>query len=127
MKDLIERLRKGWIPKAKRWSGDTHAEFSSGEVDVDATDALMKEAADAIEKLEADLIHHRELLVTHLSVIDPLRAENAALKAELAALLEQKPVLRVFLGTRGIEVTKDYGVMRFGEEIDVYAAPGAKP
>ena len=43
-------------------------------------------AADEIEKLEADLAKHRELLLHHLSVIDPLRAENAQLKAELAAI-----------------------------------------
>ena len=49
MKDLIARLRIGYVCKAKRWSGDTHAEFSSGEVDTDATDKTMRDAADTLE------------------------------------------------------------------------------
>ena len=111
MKDLIERLRKGWIPKAKRWSGDTHAEFSSGEVDVDATDSMCNDAATAIEKLEA---------------------ENAALRAELAQVRTERLtdyqkldiVTNWFASdddiTRAMQVLTDF-------EQTSNAAPGVKP
>ena len=53
MGDLIQRLREGYIVKPKRWSGDTHSDSATGEVDAEATDALMVEAADEIERLQA--------------------------------------------------------------------------
>lgn len=48
--DLIERLRNGCVNHPRRWSGDTHADLG-GSVDEPATDAVMAEAADAIESL----------------------------------------------------------------------------
>ena len=46
---MIKKLREGCIYSKKRWSGDT-GEHSL--VDENATDALMKEAANQIQKLE---------------------------------------------------------------------------
>jgi len=54
MSDLIQRLRKGYIVKPKRWSGDTHSDSATGEVDAEATDALMVEAADEVERLQSE-------------------------------------------------------------------------
>jgi len=48
-KDMIERLRDGYVSRAKRWSGDTHSGLEGGEVDVAATEYLMKAAADELE------------------------------------------------------------------------------
>jgi hypothetical protein len=44
---LSERLRLGVIEHLRRWSGDTHDDIG-GSVDTDATEALMREAADYI-------------------------------------------------------------------------------
>lgn len=46
--DLIGKLRNGCVLRPKRWSGDTHDDLG-GSVDEAATDALMAEAADALE------------------------------------------------------------------------------
>lgn len=49
--DLIERLRYGCVYRPRRWSGDTHTDLG-GTINEDATDAVMAEAADEIERLE---------------------------------------------------------------------------
>lgn len=48
--DLIERLRNGCVNHPRRWSGDTHDDLG-GSVDEPATNAVMAEAADALESL----------------------------------------------------------------------------
>lgn len=48
--ELIQRLREGCALRPSRWSGDTHADLG-GSVDEPATDAVMAEAADALESL----------------------------------------------------------------------------
>ena len=52
--DLIARLSNGWVTRPKRWSGDTHHDFPYGSLDDEATDLLMKEAADALETAQAE-------------------------------------------------------------------------
>jgi len=52
--DLVKRLRYGLIEYPKRWSGDTHSDMG-GSVDYDKTYALLDEAANRIEALEAKL------------------------------------------------------------------------
>ena len=54
MTDLVKRLRDGLIEYPKRWSGDTHSDMG-GSVDYDKTYALLDEAANRIEALEAKL------------------------------------------------------------------------
>lgn len=51
--DLIERLREGCVLHPKRWSGDTHDDLG-GSIDEAATDALMAEAAAALEAARED-------------------------------------------------------------------------
>lgn len=46
---LVERLREGCILNQKRWSGEPTP------VNEEATDQLLREAADEIERLRADL------------------------------------------------------------------------
>lgn len=41
----------------------------------------------------------------------------------IAELEKSEPVAKLFLGTKGIEVMADYGVMNFGQEFDVFATP----
>lgn len=53
MNDLVKRLNEGTVQHPRRWSGDTHSDLG-GSVDEDATDALMKEAARALEAMKAD-------------------------------------------------------------------------
>ena len=48
--DIVDRLRCGSVLHPRRWSGDTHFDLG-GSVDEDATDAVMDEAADEIERL----------------------------------------------------------------------------
>lgn len=48
MNELIERLRDGCVLRPKRWSGDTHDDLG-GSIDEAATDALLREAAAALE------------------------------------------------------------------------------
>ena len=55
--NLIARLSNGWVTRPKRWSGDTHHDFPYGSLDDEATDLLMKEAADALEALQAEVKH----------------------------------------------------------------------
>ncbi len=90
VKDLAHRLRKGWIPKAKRWGGDIHAEFSSGEVDVDATDAMCNEAADALEAQERRIAELEDLAQGRLEQMESDRKQALKWRDELAALQEQK-------------------------------------
>lgn len=45
---LVGNLRDGCVLRDKRWSGDTFSDFASGEVDDEATDAIMNEAADVL-------------------------------------------------------------------------------
>lgn len=49
-----EDLRNGCVYHAKRWSGDTHADLG-GTIDEAATDALMAQAADEIDRLRREL------------------------------------------------------------------------
>lgn len=58
--DLIERLRYGCVYHPKRWSGDTHADLG-GAVSEEATDAVMFEAADEIERLRRLLNEYENL------------------------------------------------------------------
>lgn len=58
--DLIERLRNGCVNHPRRWSGDTHDDLG-GSVDETATDAVMREAADALEAEKADAERFRVL------------------------------------------------------------------
>ena len=51
--DLIERLREGCVLHPKRWSGDTHDDLG-GSIKEAATDALMAEAAAALEAARED-------------------------------------------------------------------------
>lgn len=51
--DLIERLRNGCVNHPRRWSGDTHDDLG-GSVDEPATDAVMAEAAAALEAAMRD-------------------------------------------------------------------------
>ncbi len=51
--DLIERLRDGCVLRPKRWSCDTHDDLG-GSIDEAATDALMAEAAAALEAARED-------------------------------------------------------------------------
>ena len=53
MTDLIERLRDGCVLRPKRWSGDTHDDLG-GSIDEAATDALLREAAAALEAARED-------------------------------------------------------------------------
>ena len=53
MSDLIERLRDGCVLRPKRWSGDTHDDLG-GSIDEAATDALLREAAAALEAARED-------------------------------------------------------------------------
>lgn len=48
--DLIDKLRNGSVLRPKRWSGDTHDDLG-GSVDEAATDAIMAEAAAALEAM----------------------------------------------------------------------------
>lgn len=85
MTDLVERLRGGCVLYPKRWTGDTHDDMG-GSVDDIATDALMLEAATA---LEAQKI--RQWYNDALNEIDELlaRARKAEARAdELATALE---------------------------------------
>ena len=51
--DLIEKLRGGCVVRPKRWSGDTHDDLG-GSIDEGATNALMAEAAAALEAARED-------------------------------------------------------------------------
>lgn len=50
---LVRRLRDGCITHPKRWSGDTRDDLG-GAIREEATDALMTEAADEIERLSVN-------------------------------------------------------------------------
>jgi hypothetical protein len=54
MSDLIKQLRDGCINHPKRWSGDTCNDLG-GIVDEIASDELMSQAADEIQRLQTDL------------------------------------------------------------------------
>lgn len=58
---IAERLREGIIYHKKRWSGDTHTDMGSS-VDEDATDAVMAQAADEIDRLTKERDEAREAL-----------------------------------------------------------------
>ena len=58
--NLLARLHAGCILHPSRWSGDTHADLG-GPVDEPATDRLITEAAEHIDRLEADLASERDL------------------------------------------------------------------
>jgi hypothetical protein len=49
---LIDDLRSGAIEHKKRWSGDTHFDLG-GSIDREATEMLMAQAADGIERLRS--------------------------------------------------------------------------
>lgn len=55
--NLVEKLREGCVQVSKRWSGDC-GELSM--VDEAATDKLMQQAADRLEKLENALKRIRD-------------------------------------------------------------------
>lgn len=85
--------------------------------------SLGEQAADALEALQSDLAKHRELLVYHLSVIDPLRAELAAMKGD-----------RTFAGWfTELDSAMSYRLWEQGGcepgpgDVALYAASGAKP
>ena len=123
MKDLIVQLRK-----------DAHHHIDGQMA------GLMDEAADAIEKLEAKLesyesaflqvrvamglgLHSHDDLVEYA---EKLQAENTQLKAELAAMRDQKPCATV----SPYEVNTifwEVGFEHVGLNSALYAAPGAKP
>lgn len=114
MKDLINRLRD--------WSGTSH---ERNRVD-------MAEAADAIEKLEAE----NAALQIRLNVTldnygnttrerDAMRTENTRLKAELAQLRDQKPIGYIYLGGAIDAVGCVVRETAFSGELAIYAAPGA--
>jgi hypothetical protein len=49
--NIQETLRDGCVLHPRRWSGDTHTDLG-GSVDEDATDEVMRIAADYIDFLE---------------------------------------------------------------------------
>ncbi len=51
MNKLVQRLRDGCIYRKKRWSGDTHFDLG-GSIDEERTDALLRESAAAIVRLQ---------------------------------------------------------------------------
>jgi hypothetical protein len=53
MTELIKLLWDGCVIKPKRWSGDTHSDSETGVIDENATDKLMRDAADALFQSEA--------------------------------------------------------------------------
>ena len=90
--DLVKRLREGVIEHRKRWTGDTHDDLG-GTVDCDATDALMIQAADRIEALEAERDALREavtqILTLDRGVAPEVRDADAALDAWWSNLCAQ--------------------------------------
>jgi len=62
--ELIAKLREGYVYLPKRWSGDTHSESNTGDVDVVATEALMAKAADM---LEADAWRDNDMTIAYMS------------------------------------------------------------
>jgi len=56
---LTERLSAGCVVRPKRHSGDTHVDYATGYIDEEATNALLQEAADEIERLQKLVMHVR--------------------------------------------------------------------
>lgn len=52
---IVNKLRHGCILRSKRWSGDIFSDYASGEIDEDATDDVMDEAADRLVLLQRNL------------------------------------------------------------------------
>lgn len=72
MADLIERLREGCVEHPRRWSGDTHDDLG-GSIDEAATNALMAEAAAALEAAREDGWQPIETIpaMTHVLLMHP--------------------------------------------------------
>ena len=73
MTDLTDRLRDGCVLRDKRFSGDTFEGYPGGDIDEDATKALMNEAAEALR--DAEYRRSADLLYTMSWFDKPLRQE----------------------------------------------------
>ena len=87
MGDLLARLRAGTVQRPKRWTGDTHGDLG-GTCDEEATDALMVEAADEIERL-------RSIAAYLLSMVDHAQKHGEGFDPEDLAEIEKA---RAWLG-----------------------------
>jgi hypothetical protein len=83
---LVAQLREGYVLRQKRWSGDTHAEKEVGSCDIDATDKLMGQAADAIEEM---VLAKNEIDRLRI-LIETARVESSLATAGLAGFALQK-------------------------------------
>jgi|GEM_PF-3874995 len=51
LRGLIQKLKKGLVIKPNRWSGDTPADDPSGGVDIEATEKIMKDSAEELQRI----------------------------------------------------------------------------
>ena len=138
--DLIARLNNGWVTRPKRWSGDTHHDFPYGSLDDEATDLLMKEAADALEAAQAaieqlrlkllfnaDAAKDREHAEKYLRQAENLlTSDERTLHAEVARLREKESsldrLLALFKEVQVVADERDSALARLAE-IEAGASP----
>lgn len=106
--DIVDRLRCGSVLHLKRWSGDTHFDLG-GSVDEGATDAVMDEAADEIERLNdltdrmfqqieqliSDIVDSREETRRHQRHIDRLIGQLTDFADDIERLREHLRITNI--------------------------------